>query len=101
MLVRQRGQHLRHHVRPFIGNVKLSELSTPLVYDFTTKLRQGGRSVAMRRNVLTSLKTMLRFAQGRGLVAQNVAYGVRIKSEDRDGASGPLRPSLHCPNSMP
>ncbi len=31
----------------------------------------------MRRKVLTNLKTMLTFAQGRGLVAQNVARGAR------------------------
>jgi len=37
----------------------------------------------MRRKVLTNLRTALQFAQGRGLVAQNVAGGVKIKSDDR------------------
>jgi hypothetical protein len=32
----------------------------------------------MRRKVLTNLRTALQFAQGRGLVAQNVARGVKI-----------------------
>jgi integrase len=57
--IRQRRIHLKHHVKPFIGAAKLSDLSTPFVYDFDTKLRQAGRSTAMRRKVITNLKTML------------------------------------------
>jgi integrase len=98
--VKQRRTHLKHHVRDFIGNLKLSDLSTPLVYDFDTKLRQADRSVAMRRKVVTNLKTMLTFAQGRGLVAQNVARGVRIKADDRENNTGPLRAGVDFP-SMP
>jgi hypothetical protein len=37
----------------------------------------------MRRKVITSLKTMLSFAQGQGLVAQNVAHAVRVKGDAR------------------
>jgi len=51
----------------------------------------------MRRKVLTTLKTMLTFAQGRGLVAQNVARGVRIKVDTRETASGPLRAGIDFP----
>ena len=75
--VRQRRQHLEHHVLPFIGHRRLSSLTMPLIYDFDGELRNNGRSLAMRRKVLATLKTMLTFAQGRGLVAQNVARGVR------------------------
>ena len=95
--VRQRRQHLKTHVAPFIGRRKLAELTTPLVYEFDSKLREGGRSLPMRRKVLTNLKTMLTFAQGRGLVAQNVARGVRIKADNREAASGPLRAGVDFP----
>src|SRR5262245_8001402 len=88
--IRQRRQHLKHHVNPFIGSVRLSDLTTPLIYDLDSKLRKAGRSVAMGRKVLNSLKTMLTFAQRRGLVAQNVARGVRIKTDSRDASRGPL-----------
>jgi integrase len=51
----------------------------------------------MRRKTVTSLKTMLAFAQGRGLVAQNVALGVRIKSDKRESSRGPLRAGVDFP----
>jgi hypothetical protein len=68
--IRQRRLHLKIQVAPYIGRLRLCDLTTPLVYDFDSRLRQGGHSLAMRRKVLTNLKTMLTFAQGRGLVAQ-------------------------------
>ena len=95
--VRQRRQHLTHHVAPYIGHARLSNLTTPAVYDFDSRLREAGRSIAMRRKVLTNLKTMLTFAQGRGLVAQNVARGVRIKADNREATSGPLRAGVDFP----
>jgi len=94
--IRQRRQHLQHHVLPFIGRHRLSMLTMPLVYEFDSKLRDGGRSLTMRRKVLVSLKTMLPFAQGRGLVAQNVAKGVRIRDDSREVA-GPLRAGVDFP----
>lgn len=49
--VRQRGQHLNHQVRPFIGSIKLSNLTMPIIYDFDCKLRDAGQSLPMRRKV--------------------------------------------------
>jgi integrase len=95
--IRSRRQHLKVHVQPSIGHLRLSDLTTPLLYDFDKKLRDKGTSIAMRRKILTSLKTMLSFAQGRGLVAQNVARGVRIKSDARESSRGPLRAGVDFP----
>jgi integrase len=83
----QRRQHLNLHVAPFIGREKLSSLTTPRVHQFDAELRTAGRSLAMRRKVITNLKTMLTFAQGQGLVAQNVAHGVKIKVDKRSAPS--------------
>src|SRR6185437_10908428 len=41
--VRQRKQHLELHVKPFIGNVKLAELTAPRVEQFDADLRKEGR----------------------------------------------------------
>ena len=81
--IKQRQQHARLHITPFIGREKISALIAPRVFEFDAELRKAGRSVAMRRGVLTTLKMALKFCQGRGLVAQNVALAVRIKSDDR------------------
>jgi hypothetical protein len=84
-------------VAPFIGRHRLSSLTTPLIYEYDGKLRDAGRSIAMRRKVLTNLKIVLSFAQGRGLVAQNVARGVRIKVDSREATAGPLRAGVDFP----
>jgi integrase len=81
--IKQRRGHLVHHIAPFIGREKLSTLTAPRVYQFDTDLRAAGRSLAMRRKVLTNLKTILSFAQTQGLVAQNVARGIKLKGENQ------------------
>jgi integrase len=69
----------------------------PVVYEFNTDLRSSGRSLALRRKVITNLKTVLSFAQGRGWVAQNVALGVRIREDVRESVTGPLRAGVDFP----
>ena len=95
--IKQRRQHLRLHIAPFLGREKLSSLTTPRIHQFDADLRAAGRSLAMRRAVLTNLKTAISFAQGIGLVAQNVARGVKIKG-DRRIASAPLRAGRDFPS---
>lgn len=82
--IEQRERHVRLHITPFIGSLKLSDLSAPRVYAFLDELRDNGRSLAMRRKVLTSLKSLVSHAQGRGLVAQNAARSVRLKGKARE-----------------
>jgi integrase len=98
--VRQRRQHLKHHINPFLGADRLSDLTTPAIYAFDGQLRAGGRSLAMRRKVITSLKTLLSFAQKRALVAQNVAGPVKVKVDDR-AETGPLREGVDYPPARP
>src|SRR5262249_1478531 len=42
--VRERRQHLKHHVSQHLGATKLSELTTPRIHDFDVKLRSTNRS---------------------------------------------------------
>jgi integrase len=95
--IEQRRRHLKLHIAPFVGRIKLADLTTPRVNGFMDQLRDNNRSVAMRRKVLTSLSTALSFAQGRGLVAQNAARGVKVRSDERHRASGPLKAGRDFP----
>jgi integrase len=74
-------QHLRLHIEPYLGAVKLSQLSVPMVREFEEKLARGDmpngadpqpRSRAMVRKVRVSLSSLLSDAQERGLIAHNV-----------------------------
>jgi integrase len=95
--IRQRRQHLNLHINRYLGGVRLSELTTPSIYNFDAQLRAAGTSLAMRRKIITSVKTLLSFAQKRALVAQNVAIPVKIKADDR-GKKGPLREGVDYPS---
>ena len=44
--IRQRRQHLKHHVAPHLSIVKPCDLTTPRVYQFDADLRTNGRSLA-------------------------------------------------------
>jgi integrase len=79
-------QHLKLHIEPYLGNLKLSQLSAPMVREFEDKLARGdmpageapqSRSPAMVRKVRTSLSALLSDAQERGLVSRNVVRELR------------------------
>jgi len=80
-------QHLDLHIAPYLGRVKLSQLSAPMVREFEDKLSRGApapgatdgsvRSPAMVRKIRTSLGGLLADAQERGLVARNVVRELR------------------------
>src|SRR5215831_19054861 len=71
-------QHLNLHIAPLIGSTRLSQLTVPMVRAFEDKLRID-RSPAMVRKAVGSLSMILTDAHERGLVAQNVARGLRSK----------------------
>jgi integrase len=93
-------QHLKLHIEPYLGNVKLSQLSAPMVREFEDQLARGDmpegappqpRTRTMVRKVRVSLSSLLSDAQERGLVPRNVvrdlrrtrARGVERKAERR------------------
>jgi integrase len=76
----QYHRHLHLHIAPFIGAVKLAQLTGPMVRAFEDQLR-ADRSPAMVRKILTSLSAILADAQERGLVAQNVARSLRTRRQ--------------------
>jgi integrase len=98
--IKERREHVRLHVAPFLGGEKLANLTMPRIGDFVDALRAAGRSLAMRRKVLTNLKTVLTFAQTKGWVAQNVARGVKLKNDARNSETGPLRDGRDFPSRL-
>jgi integrase len=79
----QYSQHLNLHIVPLIGEVKLGQLTVPMVRGFETSLAKAGRSRIMVRKILTSLGSILADAQERGLVAQNVVSNLRRNRKRR------------------
>jgi integrase len=89
----QYRQHLDLHIVPYLGKLKLSELSAPLIRDFEDKLRKGRaapgqdegeaqpRSPALTRKIRGSLGSILADAQERGLVARNVVRDLRSRRQ--------------------
>jgi integrase len=72
--------HLKTHIVPFIGSVKISELTVPLVRAFEDQLRDAGRSSVMVRRARQSLSMLLQDAMERGLATRNVARGLKSKT---------------------
>jgi integrase len=73
--VQQYRQHLKLHITPEIGEVKLARFTVPMARAFEDKLAKD-RSPAMVPKVMRSLGAILADAQERGLVAQNVVWNL-------------------------
>lgn len=99
----QYEQHLKYHIGPLLGDLKLSGLTVPVVRSWQDRLSADGRSPAMIRKVTTSLSTLLSDAMERGDVAQNVVKSMATtrkrgkggKAEKR--AKGKLRVGTDIP----
>jgi integrase len=90
------------HILPFIGEVKLSQLSVGAVKEWQDKLRDQGRSDDMVRRVTLSLGAMLAEAQERGHVAQNAVRSLRRhkkkrSTQDERRTNGKLSVGVHIP----
>ena len=71
-------QHVRLHIEPLCGAMKLAQLSAPMIAGYRDQLLDKlSRPMAVR--VLRSLTSIIADAQGRGQVAQNVASAIKVK----------------------
>jgi integrase len=77
-------QHVTLHIKPFLGERRLNQLTHPSVEEFRDNLLDNGRSRAMAKRVLGSLRSIIKEAKRTGYVAQNVAEGVTVKISKRD-----------------
>ena len=95
-------QHLKRHIIPLIGAVKLSRLTVPMVRAFEEKLTLD-RSPVMVRKARVSLGALLTDAQERGLVGQNVVRALRARRRrGKDAAAarqnGKLKVGIDIPS---
>jgi integrase len=89
-------RHLDMHIAPYLGLVKLSKLTAPMVSEFRAKLREGApapgqengikRSPAMVKKIMGSLSSLLADAHEVGYVAQNVARSLTNRKKKRTKA---------------
>ena len=93
------AQYRQHapHITERIGNRKLANLTTPGVNALRDELL-ASMSRAMARKVLSSLKSLLRDAQRRGNVAQNVALSVKRIDANKRGERR-LRVGVEIPSA--
>lgn len=83
-------QHVAEHIRPYLGALKLTAVTTPRVYAFADELKAAGRSPEMVRRAVQSLGRVFRHARGRGLVGSNPVADVKLTSSKR----GKARPEI-------
>jgi integrase len=80
------GQHVKYRIVPFIGLVKLSQMSVPRVRAFEDRLREEDQTPYLVRSTLRTLGSIIADAQERGLVAHNAVREMR--SRRRRSSSG-------------
>jgi integrase len=68
----QYRQHLKLHIEPFLGRVKLAELAPASVHGFRNTLIREGRSRVMAKKAAGSLGAILATAMANGKVSRNV-----------------------------
>ena len=74
----------RLHIVPFLGTEKLARLRKPMIEAYKDQLIETGRSHSRAKRALMFLSLMLSEMERRGLVAQNVASGVKLVSRNRE-----------------
>lgn len=80
--VEQYRQLAELHIKPLLGDKKLSKLTAAQVEAYRDVLL-ATRSDAMARKAVRALSSVIKGAMRRGLVAQNVASGVEFSSSSR------------------
>jgi integrase len=98
--VKQYKEHLRLHIAPLIGSLKLSDVSISVVRNFEGKLRDKGRSPKMVRMILTSLGAILADAGERGQSARNAVHEMR-RSRKKKGRNSRQQRSLKVGVDIP
>jgi integrase len=82
--LKQYEQHLRLHIAPFIGRVKLARLTPAHVQTLRDRLTGEGRSRDLVQRIVISLGALLGSAMSYGKVAKNVVHDAARLRKGRD-----------------
>lgn len=85
--LRQYRQHLRQHIEPELGALKLAEIPAPRIREFLDAML-AKHSRALTRKILTSLHSIFADAIQRGNAAHNPVHGVKLKKTNSEEAEG-------------
>jgi integrase len=97
--IKQYREHLKLHIAPSLGPMKLTEISVGVVRALEDKLRLAGRSSKLTSMILTSLGAILADAQERGQSAKNAVRDLRRGRQKRAGDrhKAPLKVGVDIP----
>lgn len=90
--VDQYRQHVDLHINPLLGNVNLSKLTKPVIDKFTRSLldrpsaRSNGQKIsrATARKILTSYKSLLKYAMACGYAVPSPAMAAKVSTLARE-----------------
>ena len=94
--IEQYESHVRNHLNPRIGALRLSDITKPTVARLIEELKSD-TSINMAKKVKTSLTSILGYAHETGRVGQNVASGIKVtrgkanKKKVQPGADFPTK----------
>jgi integrase len=77
MSIARNAGHVRNHIGPRIGAMRLNQLTVPTVRAFGDQLRADGISKSLAKAIITSLSGILSDAQERGLAMANPVRELR------------------------
>ena len=89
--------HLRAHIIPKLGSLRLTEITTKTVQGFVAYLASGGRSCKTVENVLLTLSSLLRTARAWGYACGDFRFAdltlprEGVKKEARSFTDGEMR----------
>ena len=92
--------HVTRFIVPKLGNIKLSDLTRPMVRAFEDKLRKTC-SDSMVRKMLTTFGTLVADAQERGLVARNVVQDLTRSRKGKKTHDRRKKPKLKVGVDIP
>jgi integrase len=94
---RQYRSHLKNHILPICGKMKLSDMTSPRAHALVDELLKT-RSHAMTRKVLSSLSSIFEEATKRGLASHNPIASIRVRtpSDERHELEMPTRDELRA-----